>query len=98
MMLVEMDDGEIAEVPTTGTIANTAIANGQESNEEKTAIITSNKTSEITRDGNKVEVAKIGDEITYTIKVTKKDENDQDGYRPEEIYVNLLTDGKVKQQ
>ena len=193
MMLVEMDDGEIAEVPTTGTIANTAIANGQESNEEKTAIITSNKTSEITRDGSKVEVAKIGDEITYTIKVTNtgevdgvttisdnvptgtilkensaegaiisenntklewknvtvpagesvsktfivivdnfddltenkitnvatvggketdevedpiaiditvskdwKDENDQDGYRPEEIYVNLLTDGKVK--
>ena len=193
MMLVEMDDGEIAEVPTTGTIANTAIANGQESNEEKTAIITSNKTSEITRDGNKVEVAKIGDEITYTIKVTNtgevdgvttisdnvptgtilkensaegaiisenntklewknvtvpagesvsktfivivdnfddltenkitnvatvggketdevedpiaiditvskdwKDTNDQDGYRPEEIYVNLLTDGKVK--
>ena len=193
MMLVEMDDGEIAEVPTTGTIANTAIANGQESNEEKTAIITSNKTSEITRDGNKVEVAKIGDEITYTIKVTNtgevdgvttisdnvptgtilkensaegaiisenntklewknvtvpagesvsktfivivdnfddltenkitnvatvggketdevedpiaiditvskdwKDANDQDGYRPEEIYVNLLTDGKVK--
>ena len=193
MMLVEMDDGEIAEVPTTGTIANTAIANGQESNEEKTAIITSNKTSEITRDGSKVEVAKIGDEITYTIKVTNtgevdgvttisdnvptgtilkensaegaiisenntklewknvtvpagesvsktfivivdnfddltenkitnvatvggketdevedpiaiditvskdwKDANDQDGYRPEEIYVNLLTDGKVK--
>ena len=26
MMLVEMDDGEIAEVPTTGTIANTAIS------------------------------------------------------------------------
>ena len=193
MMLVEMDDGEIAEVPTTGTIANTAIANGQESNEEKTAIITSNKTSEITRDGSKVKVAKIGDEITYTIKVTNtgevdgvttisdnvptgtilkensaegaiisenntklewknvtvpagesvsktfivivdnfddltenkitnvatvggketdevedpiaiditvskdwKDANDQDGYRPEEIYVNLLTDGKVK--
>ena len=70
MMLVEMDDGEIAEVPTTGIIANTAIANGQESNEEKTAIITSNKTSEITRDGQKVEVAKIGDEIKYTIKVT----------------------------
>ena len=76
MMLVEMDDGEIAEVPTTGTIANTAIANGQESNEEKTAIITSNKTSEITRDGSKVEVAKIGDEITYTIKVTNTGEVD----------------------
>ena len=70
MMLVKMENGEIAEVPTTGTIANTAIANGQESNEEKTAIITSNKTSEITRDGQKVEVAKIGDEIKYTIKVT----------------------------
>ena len=76
MMLVEMDDGEIAEIPTTGTIANTAIANGQESNEEKTAIITSNKTSEITRDGSKVEVAKIGDEITYTIKVTNTGEVD----------------------
>ena len=193
MMLVKMENGEIAEVTTTGIIANTAIANGQESNEEKTAIITSNKTSEITRDGSKVEVAKIGDEITYTIKVTNtgevdgvttisdnvptgtilkensaegaiisenntklewknvtvpagasvsktfivivdnfddltenkitnvatvggketdevedpiaiditvskdwKDANDQDGYRPEEIYVNLLIDGKVK--
>ena len=70
MMLDEMENGEIAEVPTTGSIANKAIANGQESNEEKTAIITNNKTSEIIRDGQTVEVAKIGDEIRYTITAT----------------------------
>ena len=69
-MLVEMENGEIAEVPTTGNISNTAIANGQESNEEKTSIITNNKTSEIIRDGQTVEVAKIGDEIRYTITAT----------------------------
>ena len=66
----------------TGTITNKAIANGEESNEENTSIITSNKTSEILRynkETNKFEtvnVAKIDDEITYTISVTNTgDEN-----------------------
>ena len=66
----------------TGTITNKAIANGEESNEENTSIITSNKTSEILRynkETNKFEavnVAKIDDEITYTILVTNTgDEN-----------------------
>ena len=65
--------GKVVEVPTTGTIANTAIANGKESNEgepTKTAIITNNKSSVITRNGEVVETAKIGDRIKYTITVT----------------------------
>ena len=55
---------------TTGTILNTAIANGEESNggePTKTAIIKANKSSVITRNEEEVEVAKIGDLITYTI-------------------------------
>ena len=72
------------EVETTGIIANTAIANGKESkdptnnedegNETKSSIIKAEKTSEIKRlvDEEKyetVEIAKIGDLITYTIIV-----------------------------
>ena len=73
MMQVVDETGEVLEVPTTGTIANTAIANGKESNEgepTKTAIITNNKSSVITRNGEVVETAKIGDRIKYTITVT----------------------------
>lgn len=61
------------EVPVTGTILNTAIANGQESNEgnpTETSIITNNKSSVITRNGEVVGTAKVGDRITYTITVT----------------------------
>ena len=65
---------------TEGTISNVAIANGKEStdptkdptdpdNETKTSIIKANKSSVITRDGKEVEIAKIGDLITYTITV-----------------------------
>lgn len=55
----------------TGTVRNVAIANGEESQEEQTAIITSEKTSEITRKDQVVsEPAMIGDEITYTISIT----------------------------
>ena len=65
---------------TEGTISNVAIANGEEStdptkdptdpdNETKTSIIKANKSSVITRDGKEVEIAKIGDLITYTITV-----------------------------
>ena len=53
----------------TGTITNAAIANGEESNEELTAVITSHKSSEITRDGKIVETAKVGDTIKYAITV-----------------------------
>ena len=73
MMQVVDETGRVVEVPTTGTIANTAIANGKESNEgepTKTAIITNNKSSVITRNGEVVETAKIGDRIKYTITVT----------------------------
>lgn len=53
----------------TGTIENIAIANGEESNPTDTAIITTNKSSVITRDETQVDVAKVGDIITYTISV-----------------------------
>lgn len=54
----------------TGTIRNIAIANGEESKETKTAIIESEKTSKIERDGKEVqEPAKVGDTVTYTITV-----------------------------
>ena len=72
----------VVDAGVTGTITNKAIANGEESNEENTSIITNNKTSEILRynkETNKFEtvnVAKIDDEITYTISVTNTgDEN-----------------------
>ena len=56
----------------TGTISNVAIANGEESNEgnpTETSIIKTDKTSVITRKGTPVNVAKVGDVITYTISV-----------------------------
>ncbi len=48
-------------------------------------VITNRHTPELVNETGRIEVSK-----------DWKDENDQDGYRPEEIYVNLLTDGKVK--
>ena len=56
-------------VETKGIINNKAIANGEESNEVKTAIIKSQKTSAILRDMEQVEKAKIGDTIVYYISV-----------------------------
>ncbi len=59
----------------TGTILNTAIVNGKESNEEKTSIINTKKTSQIIeRNDVKVtdgtEIVKLGNKIKYTITVT----------------------------
>ncbi len=50
-----------------GTIVNTAVANGEESNETHTAIIKNEKSSVIMRNDNEVEIAKEGDQIIYTI-------------------------------
>ena len=61
------ENGETVE--TKGIINNKAIANGEESNEIKTAIIKSQKTSAILRDMEQVEKAKIGDTIIYYISV-----------------------------
>ena len=61
------ENGETVE--TKGIINNKAIANGEESNEVKTAIIKSQKTSAILRDMEQVEKAKIGDTIIYYISV-----------------------------
>ena len=52
-----------------GTIVNTAIANGEESEETHTAIIKNEKSSVIMRDGKEVQIAKEGDKIIYTITV-----------------------------
>ena len=61
------ENGETVE--TKGIINNKAIANGEESNEVKTSIIKSKKTSAILRDKEQVEKAKIGDTIIYYISV-----------------------------
>ena len=50
-----------------GTITNTAMVNGKESNETHTAIIQNEKSSVITRNGEEVKIAKVGDQVTYTI-------------------------------
>ena len=53
-----------------GTIVNTAVANGEESNETHTAIIKNEKSSVIMRNDNEVKIAKEGDQIIYTITAT----------------------------
>ena len=50
-----------------GAITNTALVNGKESNETHTAIIENEKTSTIMRKGKEVKIAKVGDQIIYTI-------------------------------
>lgn len=73
---VELTFSVIVNEEATGTVINTAIANGKKSNEEKTSIITNSKTCEVLRynkESNKyetVETAKLGDEIKYTVSVT----------------------------
>ena len=52
----------------TGTITNVAIANGEESQEQHLAIIEAEKTAVI-NNNPKIEKAKTGDEITYTISI-----------------------------
>ena len=48
-------------------ITNTALVNGKESNETHTTIIENEKTSTIMRKGEEVKIAKVGDQIIYTI-------------------------------
>ena len=66
-----MLDANETEVETIGTILNTAIANGEESNEVQTSIIRTHKSSVVVRNGNIVDskTAKVGDIITYTISI-----------------------------
>lgn len=52
-----------------GDIENTASVESKETNTTKTPVLESEKTSVIKRDKQEVEIAKINDEITYTIRV-----------------------------
>ena len=59
-----------------GKITNFALVEGEETNTVENAVLESSKTSVITRDGEEVEEAKVGDKITYTISVTNTADSD----------------------
>ena len=87
---VRVNDG------ATGTIRNVAIANGEESNETQTPIIQTEKTSVITREGATVNVAKIGDNITYTISVKNTGDVSGNVTIKDTDLATILSDGKAE--
>lgn len=82
-----MQDENGNQVETVGTVLNTAIANGEESNEVQTSIIRNYKSSIVKRDGNVVDskIAKVGDQITYTISVENTGDIDGISYVMDEV-------------
>ena len=87
---VRVNDG------ATETIRNVAIANGEESNETQTPIIQTEKTSVITREGATVNVAKIGDNITYTISVKNTGDVSGNVTIKDTDLETILSDGKAE--
>lgn len=68
------EEDKTVEIPTAGTIVNTAIVNEEETNQVKTPILHTEKKSEVYRNDKKVDVAKVGDTIKYIITVTNTTE------------------------
>ena len=79
----------------TGTIENVAIANGEESNKTETSIIKTDKTSVITRNETPVDVAKVGDIITYTISVENTGKVPGSIIVKDEDLANILQNAKM---
>ena len=72
------DAEETVEIPTEGTIINTAVVNEEETNSVKNPILHIEKISEVYRNGELVggdgDAAKVGDTIKYRIKVKNTSE------------------------
>ena len=79
----------------TGTIENVAMANGEESEPVKTAVIKTEKTSVINGD-EKITTAKVGDTITYTILVTNTGDIDGTTTVKDKDLEGILSDGKAE--
>ena len=79
----------------TGTIENVAMANGEESEPVKTAVIKTEKTSVINGD-KKITTAKVGDTITYTILVTNTGDIDGTTTVKDKDLEGILSDRKAE--
>ena len=79
----------------TGTIRNVAVVNGEETNETKTAIVTSTKTAEVI---GKTEgtAAKVGDKIKYTITVKNTGDVAGKANVKDESLAKLIEDGIIE--
>ncbi len=76
----------------TGTIRNVAVVNGEETNETKTAIVTSTKTAEVIGKAEGTS-AKVGDKIKYTITVKNTGDVAGKANVKDESLAKLIEDG-----